>query len=93
MANLRKANSLEKITDVVIWISGVTAATASWIVNKLWKSIDLAHSRIDKIESKVVSCAFLESQLSPIRNDLNMILKHLLEHRKTEGQKNKLNKE
>lgn len=79
--------------DMFIWVSGVIIAGVSYLVNRLFKSIDLAHSRIDTIESKVVSCAFLESQLSPIRADLNMIVKHLLEHRQTEHKENKLNKE
>lgn len=54
----------------------------------MWKSIDLSHSRIDKIENKVVHREHLESQLIPIRQDVNMILQHLLKHRETEN-KNK----
>jgi len=76
---------MDKLSDVVIWISGVLVAGGSWILTRLFKSVDLAHSRIDRIESQTVDRAFLETQLIPIRNDLNMIVKHLLAENKTKN--------
>jgi hypothetical protein len=79
---------VEKFNDVFLWVGGVVATGSSFLLNRMWKSIDLSHSRIDKIENKVVCREHLESQLIPIRQDVNMILKHLLKHRETEN-KNK----
>mgnify|MGYP003656489665 CR=1 FL=1 len=45
----------------------------------MFASVDNANKRIDKLEGKLVDRQFLESQIDPIRSDLNIILKHLLE--------------
>ena len=82
----REVTNLEKVNDLGVWIFGVLLAGVSWVFARLFKSVDEAHIRIDRIESQVVDRKYLESQMSPIRQDLNMILKHLLEHRGTEGQ-------
>lgn len=73
---------MDKLNDVLLWVSGILITAASWVCTRLFKSIDLAHSRIDRIESQSVDRAFLESQLIPIRQDLNMIVKHLLDENK-----------
>ena len=76
---------MEKLNDLVVWVSGLVVAGTSWVFTRLFRSIDQAHSRIDRIEAKMVDRNFLESQLVPIRNDLNLIVKHLLN--KNEGAK------
>tara|TARA_B100000029_G_C17304635_1_gene862002 strand:+ start:86 stop:310 length:225 start_codon:yes stop_codon:yes gene_type:complete len=73
---------MDKISDAFLWMSGIVVAGVSWVVTRLFKSVDLAHRRIDRIESQVVDRPFLESQLAPIRADLNMIMKHLLSENK-----------
>lgn len=73
---------VDKLNDVLLWVCGIFLTGASWVCTRLFRSIDLAHSRIDRIESQSVDRAFLESQLIPIRQDLNMIVKHLLEDKK-----------
>jgi len=69
---------VDKINEVVIAVSSGLLGIGLWIFKRLFKSIDLAHERIDRLESKNVDRAYLESQLVPIRQDLKIILKHLL---------------
>ena len=73
---------MDKISDLFFWVCGILVGGVSWILTRLFKSVDLAHRRIDRIESQVVDRSFLESQLAPIRTDLNMIMKHLLSENK-----------
>jgi|TARA_R110000823_G_scaffold215843_1_gene345412 hypothetical protein len=73
---------LDKINELVIAISGAFLGVGLWISKRLFNSIDIAHSRIDKLESKIVDREYLENQLAPIRQDLNLILKHLLYNQK-----------
>jgi len=73
---------LDKINEVVVAVSGAGLGLGLWICKRLFKSIDIAHERIDKLESKQVDRIYLETQLAPIRQDLNIILKHLLENKK-----------
>lgn len=70
---------MDKINEVVIAVTSGLLGVGLWIFKRLFKSIDLAHERIDKLEAKTVDRAYLESQLTPIRTDLKIILKHLLE--------------
>ena len=69
---------MDKINEMYIAVSSGLLGIGLWIFKRLFKSIDLAHERIDRLESKVVDRAYLESQLVPIRQDLKIILKHLL---------------
>lgn len=78
----RKESSLEKINEIVLTISGALVAVGVWIFKRLFKSIDIAHERIDKLESTNVDRKYLETQLAPIRQDLNIITQHLLDRRK-----------
>lgn len=73
---------MDKINELVIAISGAFLGVGLWISKRLFNSIDIAHSRIDKLESKIVDREYLENQLAPIRQDLNLILKHLLYNQK-----------
>tara|TARA_R110002167_G_scaffold291652_1_gene496462 strand:- start:425 stop:592 length:168 start_codon:yes stop_codon:yes gene_type:complete len=50
-----------------------------WTVSRLYKSADKAHSRIAVLEKSLVDRPYLESQLAPMRTDINLILKTLLE--------------
>lgn len=79
---------MEKINEVVISAIGVIGASISFMVRRLFKTTDKAHSRITILEKNIVDRAYLESQLAPIRQDLNLILSHLLEHRQTESGEN-----
>ena len=73
---------MDKINEIVMAISGALVAVGIWIFKRLFKSIDIAHDRIDKLESTNVDRKFLETQLAPMRQDLNIITQHLLDRRK-----------
>ena len=76
---------LEKINELLAGAFVVLVAISGWIIKRLFRSADKAHARITTLEKSLVDRPYLESQLSPIRTDLNLILSHLLEHRKTEN--------
>jgi hypothetical protein len=69
---------VDKINEIVIAVSSGLLGVGLWIFKRLFKSIDIAHERIDKLESKQMDRQYLETQLAPIRKDLNIILEHLL---------------
>jgi hypothetical protein len=73
---------VDKLNELVIAITGGMLGVGLWIFKRLFKSIDIAHERIDKLESKQVDRQYLENQLAPIRQDLNIILEHLLGNKK-----------
>ena len=75
---------MDKINELVIAISSGTLGVCLWVFKRMFKSIDVAHERIDKIESKIVDKQYLENQLSPIRHDVNIILQHLLANKNRE---------
>ena len=73
---------MDKLNEIVIAITGGLLGVGVWIFKRLFKSIDIAHERIDKLESTQVDRQYLETQLAPIRQDLNIILEHLLGNKK-----------
>ncbi len=73
---------MDKINEVYLAVTSGLLAVGLWIFKRLFRSIDIAHERIDKLEAKQVDRAHLETQLAPIRQDLNIILQHLLGNKK-----------
>lgn len=73
-----------KLSEYLMAAIGIISGISAFIIRKLYRSTDKAHARISTLEKSLVDRPFLESQLAPIRQDLNLILSHLLEHRKTE---------
>ena len=69
---------MDKINEIALAISGALVAVGVWIFKRLFKSIDIAHDRLDKLESSTADRKYLETQLAPIRQDLNIITQHLL---------------
>lgn len=69
---------MDKINEIYIAVISGLLGVGLWIFKRLFKSIDIAHERIDKLEAKQVDRDYLETQLAPIRQDLNIILQHLL---------------
>ena len=72
---------MDKLQEIIL--TGITAfvAITGWVIKRLFKRIDEAHERIDKLDS-LVDRAYLENQLKPIRGELSLILKTLLESSK-----------
>ena len=73
---------MDKINEVYLAVTSGLLAVGLWIFKRLFRSIDIAHERIDKLEAKQVDRAHLVKQLAPIRQYLNIILQHLLGNKK-----------
>ena len=72
---------MDKINELFVAALGVIGGLVAWVIRRLFKSVDKAHARINVLEKSLVDRAYLESQLTPIRQDLKMILAHLLENK------------
>jgi hypothetical protein len=70
---------LFKLDGISLALTSVIATMGGWTVSRLYKSADKAHSRIAVLEKSLVDRPYLESQLAPMRADINLILKTLLE--------------
>ena len=74
-----RLNNLDRLNELLFAAIGVISGISTFIIRRLFRSVDKAHARINVLEKNLVDRAYLESQLTPIRQDLNLILKHLLE--------------
>ena len=75
---LRITMIMDKLSDILITMLTASLAGLAWVLKRLFKRIDDAHSRIDKLD-KLVDRPYLETQLAPIRGEVSLILKTLLE--------------
>lgn len=69
---------MDKMSEFLITMITASIAGLAWILKRLFKRIDEAHHRIDKLD-KLVDRPYLETQLAPIRGEVSLILKTLLE--------------
>ena len=72
---------MDKLNELFIAAIGVISGISAFIIRRLFRSVDKAHARINVLEKNLVDRAYLESQLTPIRQDVKMILAHLLENK------------
>ena len=70
---------MDKLNELLISAVGIISLISAFIVKRLFRSVDKAHSRINALERNLVDRPYLESQLAPMRADINLILKTLLE--------------
>ena len=70
---------MDKINEFFVTAIGIISAGVAFLIRRLFRSADKAHARISVLEKTLVDRTHLESQLTPIRQDVNLILKHLLE--------------
>jgi len=70
---------VDKINELLLGAVGIISGISTFIIRRLFRSVDKAHSRINVLEKNLVDRPYLESQLAPIRQDVNLILKALLE--------------
>lgn len=70
---------MDKISELLITLLGLVGGISAWIIRKLFRDVDKAHARLNELERGLVTRPFLESQLAPIRQDVNLILKALIE--------------
>jgi len=73
---------VDKLNELLIAAVATIGGISAFIIRRLFRSVDKAHARIIVLEKTLVDRNYLESQLAPIRSDLNLILKHLLENSK-----------
>ena len=69
---------MDKMPEILITMITASVAGVAWVVKRLFKRIDDAHHRIDKLD-KLVDRTYLETQLAPIRSEVSLILKTLLD--------------
>ena len=77
----KKKMIMDKISEILITMVTASLAGLAWVLKRLFKRVDDAHERIDKLDS-LVDRAYLENQLSPIRGEVSLKLKTLLENSK-----------
>lgn len=70
---------MDKIQEIFTAVSVSAIGIFGFMAKRLFTTVDNCNNRIDKLEKNLVDRRFLESQIDPIRSDLNIILKHLLE--------------
>ena len=68
---------MDKMQEILLTMITASLAGLAWVLKRLFKRIDDAHSRIDKLD-KLVDRPYLETQLAPIRGEVSLILKTLL---------------
>ncbi len=73
---------MDKISELLLAAVGIIGGLVAWVIRRLFKSVDKAHARINVLEKNIVDREYLETQLAPIRQDLSIILKHLLYNKK-----------
>lgn len=73
---------MDKLQELMVALFVTVTSVFAFLAKRMFTSVDNANKRIDKLEGKLVDRQFLESQISPIRSDLNIILKHLLSNKK-----------
>ena len=73
---------MDKISELLLAAVGIIGGLVAWVIRRLFKSVDKAHARINVLEKNIVDRDYLETQLAPIRQDLSIILKHLLYNQK-----------
>ena len=74
--------------EVFMALVGLFGGLCGWVVKQIYQSVNKSENRIGGIEKNIVDRSYLESQLGPIRAQLNLILGQILEHRKTEDKEN-----
>ena len=73
---------IEKLNEMLFFVLTILAGAFGWIIKTLRADTSSAHKRIDDMERRIITKENLESALSPLRNDVNLILKILLERKK-----------
>ena len=73
---------IEKLNEMLFFVLTILAGAFGWIIKTLRADTVQAHKRIDDLEKRIITKENLESALSPIRSDVNLILQTLLERKK-----------
>lgn len=75
---------MEKINELLAAAFTVTVSTIAWVIKKMFSRIERLEDKVDHVERNLLTRGDLEQ----IKDTQNLILQHLLEHRKTEQDDN-----
>ena len=73
---------LEKMNEMLFCILKILAGAFGWIIKTIRSDITSAHKRIDHMERRIITKENLNSALSPLRSDVDLILQTLLDRKK-----------
>ena len=73
---------LEKMNEMLFFILTILAGAFGWIIKIIRSDTTSAHKRIDDMERRIITKENLESALSLLRSDVNLILQTLLDRKK-----------
>ena len=73
---------LEKMNEMLFFILTILAGAFGWIIKTIRSDTTSAHKRIDDMERRIITKENIESALSPLRSDVNLILQTLLDRKK-----------
>ena len=72
----------DKIQELSLAAFAAFAGISAWICKRLFNRVDQAHTRIDSLESKLVDREYLQTQIEPIQDNIQLILEVLLQRKK-----------
>ena len=75
---------MDKITEFLAVAIGAITTMGGFLVKKLWSRVDSLEGQVDEQDRYIERKLLTKEDLMPIRDTLNLILQHLLEHRTTE---------
>ena len=67
---------------MLFFVFTILAGAFGWVIKTVRSNTTSAYKRIDDMERRTITKENLESPLSPLRNDVNLILKSLLDRKK-----------
>ena len=75
---------MDKINEFLAAAFTVTVSTIAWVIKKMFSRIERLEDKVDHVERNLLT----REDLEQIKDTQNLILQHLLEHRKTEQDDN-----
>ena len=70
----------EVVSTFLLTVSTATVGMIVWIVKRIFARLDKIDERIDSLEHEMITSEDLERMLEPMRETMNLILKHILEN-------------
>jgi len=75
---------MDKINEFLAAAFTVTVSTIAWVIKKMFSRIERLEDKVGHVERNLLT----REDLEQIKDTQNLILQHLLEHRKTEQDDN-----
>ena len=74
---------IDKLNEMLFFVLTILAGAFGWLIKTIRSDTSSAQKRIDDMERRIITEENLESALSPIRSDVNLILQTLLDRNKS----------